>query len=371
MTLLNTLLNTLDPTLSVHATRPHNGKAAVKPTPEIVPDLLKVSSNENAMGPSPRVMAVLADALAGIYRYPVDEEPLLVQKLAARLGEPVTPAHVITGNGSGDVLRMIAQTLLKAGDKVVIAAPTFNLYEILAKNLGCQPVMVPLRNYTIDLQRVLDAIDDKVQMVFICNPNNPTGTIVTHAEVGAFLDALPPHIIAIFDEAYMEFADDPAFPRMIDYIQAGHRIVVTRTFSKLHGLAGLRIGYAFGDSDLLARVRQVKLPFHTGRLACIAATAALEDEVHIAQTISMVHSARDFYYRACAELGFGYVPTQSNYILLTDLPLSTDQIGATALTRGVMMRQGETFNLPETLRITLARPHENERVIETLRAICG
>ncbi len=333
--------------------------------------LLKVSSNENALGPSPLALAAIEETLSGINRYPVDDEVFLVQKLVQRIGGGLASDQFLAGNGSGDVLRMIVQTLLTAGDKVVIAAPTFNLYEILAKNFGCQPILVPLRNYTIDLQQVLDAIDETVRMVFICNPNNPTGTIVTHAEVGAFLAALPEQVIAVFDEAYMEFADDPDFPRMLDYIQQGHRIVVTRTFSKLHGLAGLRIGYAFGDSDLLARVRQAKLPFHTGRLACLAAAAALDDEAHIAQTIALAQSGRSYYYRACAELGFGYVPTQSNYILLTDLPLPSEQIAVAALSRGVMIRQGETFHLPETLRITFARPHENERVIETLRAICG
>jgi len=342
-----------------------------KARPHQFQQLLKVSSNENVLGPSPAALAVLENALSEVYRYPVDEEVLLVQKLAQRSGAGLTSEHFLVGNGSADVLRMIAQTLLKAGDKVVIAAPTFNLYEILAGTFGCQPILVPLQKYTIDLQRVLDAIDETVRMVFICNPNNPTGTIVTHAEVGAFLAALPAHVIPVFDEAYMEFADDPAFPRMLDYIQMGHRVLVTRTFSKLHGLAGLRIGYAFGDSDLIARVRQVKLAFHTGRLAYLAAAAALEDEVHIAQTIAMVQGGRDYYYRACGELGFGYVPTQSNFLLLTDLPMSTEQICGAAFARGVMMRQGETFKLPDTLRITFARPHENERVIEALSEICG
>ena len=333
--------------------------------------LLKLSSNENVLGASPLALAALATACVETHRYPVEEEGNLAQKLVQRVIAPLTTDHLLIGNGSADVLRMIAQTLLKAGDKVVIAAPTFNLYEILTGTFGCQPVLVPLQNYTIDLERVLDAIDETVRMVFICNPNNPTGTIVTHAQVGAFLAALPAHVIAVFDEAYMEFADDPAFPRMIDYIAQGHRILVTRTFSKLHGLAGLRIGYAFGDSELIARVRKAKLTFHTGPLVYLAAAAALEDDAHIAQTIAMVQGARDYYYRACSELGFGYVPTQSNFLLLTDLPMSTEQICGAAFARGVMIRQGETFKLPDTLRVTFARPHENERVIEALSEICG
>jgi len=333
--------------------------------------ILKLSSNENVLGPSPLALAALVAAYPEIHRYPVEEEGNLAQKLVQRVIAPLTTDHLLIGSGSGDVLRMIAHSFLQPGDKTIIAAPTFNLYEDLTVRYGCQPCLVPLRHYTIDLQRVLDAIDADVRLVFICNPNNPTGTIVTHTEVGAFLAALPEHVVAVFDEAYMEFADDPTFPRMLDYVQLGHKLLVTRTFSKLHGLAGLRIGYAFGRSDLITRVRQMKLPFHSSRLAYIAAAAALEDAAHIAQTVAMVQDGRDYYYRALQELGIGYLPTQSNYILLTDLPLPTDELNVAALAHGVMMRRGEIFNLPGTLRITLARPHENARVIETLNAICG
>jgi histidinol-phosphate aminotransferase len=158
---------------------------------------------------------------------------------------------------------------------------------------------------------------------------------------------------------------------MLDYVQMGYPLLVTRTFSKLHGLAGLRIGYAFGRADLIAQVRQMKLPFHSSRTAYVAAAAAVDDQAHIGQSVAMVQGARDYYARVLHELGIDYLPTQSNYILLTKLPLPTETITRVALEQGVMLRRGEVFNLPGTLRITLARPHENERVIETLNAICA
>jgi histidinol-phosphate aminotransferase len=335
------------------------------------PSLLKLSSNENVLGPSPLALSALAMAIQEAHRYPVEEEEILARKLVERIITPLTTDHLLIGSGSGDVLRMIAQSFLQPGDKTVIAGPTFNLYEDLTLRYGCRPELAPLRHYTVDLPRVLAAIDDTVRLVFICNPNNPTGTIVTHAEVGAFLSALPAHVIAVFDEAYMEFADDPAFPRMLDYVQMGYPLLVTRTFSKLHGLAGLRIGYAFGRADLIAQVRQMKLPFHSSRTAYVAAAAAVDDQAHIGQSVAMVQGARDYYSRVLQELEIDYLPTQSNYILLTKLPLPTETITRVALEQGVMLRRGEVFNLPGTLRITLARPHENERVIETLNAICA
>jgi histidinol-phosphate aminotransferase len=332
-------------------------------------DLLKVSSNENVLGPSPAALAALHATAEQVNRYPVEQDVALVEKLALSVCGGLTPEHFITGNGSADVLRMMAGAFLKAGDKAVIAGPTFALYETLVRRLGSQPVIAPLHQYTVDLQAVLDAIDEDVRLVFICNPNNPTGTIVTHAEVGAFLAEVPPHVVVVFDEAYMEFADTPDFPCMIKYIQAGHNLLVTRTFSKLHGLAGLRIGYGFGRSDLMAQVRGQQLPFHSSRPAYLGATAALDDEAHITRSLALVRESRAYYYEALAALDFGFLPSHTNFIFLTDLPRDAAYICKAALQRGVMLRHTDSFKMPDNVRITIARPHENERVIETLREV--
>ena len=331
---------------------------------------LKLSSNENVLGPSPQALAALAAALPETHRYPGEDEAILLQKLAAHIGPGLSAEHFIVGNGSSDVLRTIAQTWLRPGSKAVIAAPTFALYSKLITTFDSQPVIAPLHNYAVDLGAVLDAIDAQTRLVFICNPNNPTGTFVTHAEVGAFLAALPPHVTAVFDEAYAEFADDPRFPRMAEYIQAGYNLVVTRTFSKLYGLAGLRVGYCFGRTDLIAQMRSRQFPFYCSHLAYRGAAAALDDEAFIARSLALVRSGRADYQRALPTLGLRQLPNQSNFIFLSDLPCPATTICAQALQQGVMLRRTEAFNLPDNVRITLAHPQENAQVIELLRQIC-
>lgn len=332
-------------------------------------EILKVGSNENVLGPSPRAMAAVEAALHDIHLYPGQEESLLMQKLAAWIGGGLTEDHFVTGNGSCDVLRMITHTFVGQGGKTVIPAATFGMYQFLVSMYGREAVTVPLKDYTIDLQAVLEAIDEDVRLVFICNPNNPTGTTVTHEQVGAFLAQVPPHLVVVFDEAYMEFADDPDFPRMVEYVQAGHKIVVTRTFSKLHGLASLRIGYGFGHPDLIAAIRRNKLVFNSGRLAYIGAAAAVDDEEHIVATLDMVRQGREYFYRAFDELGLRYVPTQSNFIFLHHLPVDAATICEKAIKRGIILRRTDFFGLPDDIRITIARQHENERVVQALREI--
>jgi histidinol-phosphate aminotransferase len=347
-----------------------NGKQKTA-SPAKTGGLLKLSSNENPLGPSPCAMAILQETLTQLSRYPGEEEATLLQKLALRLGNGLTESELIVGNGSADVLRMMTHTFLPSGAKAVIAGPTFALYETLVQMFGGQPVIVPLRNYTVDLQRVLDAIDERVRLVFICNPNNPTGTMVTHQDVGAFLAQVPPQVTVVLDEAYMEFANHPDFPRMTEYIQAGCNVLVTRTFSKLHGLAGLRIGYGFGRSELIAQVRRHQMPFNTSRPAYLAATAALDDETHLTRTLTMSQEGRAYYARLLPALGFDYLPTHSNFIFLPKLPCTAAHLCAVALQQGVMLRRTDSFKLPDNVRITIARAHENARVIEILQEICA
>jgi histidinol-phosphate aminotransferase len=208
-----------------------------------------------------------------------------------------------------------------------------------------------------------------VKLIFVCNPNNPTGTIVTHGQMAEFLAQIPPGIITVCDEAYMEFADDPDFPRMTEFIGQGYDVLVTRTFSKLHGLASLRVGYGFGRVDLMNRVRQHKLHFNSGRLAYLGAAAALADEEHITVSLEMVRNGRTFFYEQFDEMGINYLPTQSNFIFLTDLPLDANAICDLAMQQGVIMRPTDPFGLPNHIRITIAREEENARVVGVLKGI--
>ena len=331
--------------------------------------IIKVGSNENVLGPSPKAQKAIAEVLADAHLYPDRHEDALLQKIAGRLGDSLTHANFVSGNGSCDVLRMIVQTFIQPGKKALIAAPTFAMYELLVSLFGGESVLIPLVDYVLDLDGLVAACDETVSLIFACNPNNPTGTIVTHEQVAVFLDKIPPGVVVVFDEAYMEFADDPRFPRMTEFIAAGHGVLVTRTFSKLHGLASLRVGYGFGRVDLMDKVRQHKLHFNSGRLAYLGACAAVDDEEHIEKSLVMVRNGRQQFYRAFAEMGIGYLPTQSNFIFLTNLPKDANVICDEAMQRGIILRPTDPFGLPDNIRITIAREEENARVIEVLRDI--
>ena len=332
-------------------------------------EIVKLGSNENVLGPSPQAIAAVKAALAEAHLYPGKEESELLQTLAARLGSGLTETHFTSGNGSCDVLRMITHTFINPADRALIAGPTFGMYEILVNMFGGEPVIVPLKNYTVDLPALITAIDDRTRLIFIANPNNPTGTIVKHNAVQDFLEQLPSHVTVIFDEAYMEFSNDPDFPCMLEFIEAGFNVVVTRTFSKLHGLASLRVGYAVARPDIMADIRRRKLHFNSGRLAYLGAAAAVNDVEHITATLQMVEEGRDYFYREFASLGLEYIPSQANFIFLTQPPLDAAYICEEAMRRGVIIRQTDSFGLPHNIRITIGRPKDNERVIEVLKEI--
>jgi histidinol-phosphate aminotransferase len=332
-------------------------------------EIIKVGSNENVLGPSPKAQEAIVSALPDAHLYPDRHEDALLKKLAHKIGSGLEISNFISGNGSCDVLRMITQTFIEPGKKTLIAAPTFSMYELLTLMFGGDTVFVPLKDFTVDLDGLLGAIDDSIALIFVCNPNNPTGTFVPHDQVASFLKKIPKGVITVFDEAYMEFADDPNFPRMSEFINAGYDVLVTRTFSKLHGLASLRVGYGFGRGDLMEKVRRQKLHFNSGRLAYLGAAAAVDDDEFISMSLKMVQDGRYFFYHAFDDIGIRYLPTQSNFIFLTDLPMDANYICDEAMKKGVILRPTNPFGLPDNIRITIARKKENERVVEVIREI--
>ena len=310
------------------------------------------------------------DAAMSIY----EEEgyhAITMEKIAERLGGGLKSSQFVSGNGSCDVLRMIIQTFIEPGKNAVIAAPTFSMYELLVEMFGGEVIFAPLKNFTVDLDALAAVVNKNTVLAFVCNPNNPTGTIVSHQQTLSFLEKLPPHVITVFDEAYMEFVEDPNFPRVTEFISQGRSVLVTRTFSKLHGLASLRVGYGFGRPDLMEKVKKNKLVFNSGRLAYLGAAAAVDDEEHISRSMEMVRNGRRQFYRAFDKMGLHYLPTQSNFLFLTDLPMDANEICNLAMQKGVILRPTQPFGLPDNIRITIAREKENERVIQSLIEILG
>jgi histidinol-phosphate aminotransferase len=332
-------------------------------------DKLILLSNENVLGPSPLAIAAAQQALGEMHLYSNDVEIVFLEALVRHHGAGLTSANFTSGNGSTDVLRMIVQAFMQPGANSVIAAPTFGIYASLTTLYGGTPIIVPLRDYTVDLPAMLAAVNEQTRLVFVCNPNNPTGTFVTHAALEAFLDQLPSHVTLVLDEAYREFADDPQLPRAEEWVTAGRNVIVSRTLSKLYGLAGLRAGYGFARPDFISRIRRYHQRHNSGRPTWFGAAAALQDHHFVARTLQMARASRAFYDKELPKLGIGYVPTQANFILLRDLPLPAAEIVHKAEAQGVVLNHTAWAGLPENVRITFARPHENKRVVETLHSI--
>ena len=329
-------------------------------------DVIKLASNENPLGPSPKAVAAIRRALCDIHYYPETDAPELREKLAAHLC--IAPEMIVVSNGGDNVLSLIAHAFLDDGDEVIVTDPAFGTYENVSAIMGAEIVRVPLKRYRTDLDSILERVTDRTKLVFICNPNNPTGTAVTDEELSSFLRTLPSRTIAVLDEAYADFADDPSFPKSIQYCLDGLPVIIVRTFSKLYGLAGLRIGYGISQKTVIEQLNRVKEPFSTNRLAVVAAVAALDDEDHVSRTIDTNKRGKRYLYRELERLGLSYVPTQANFILI-DLGRDGLSVFEDLLRRGVIVRQGIIWGYPTCIRVSVGRQEDNERFINALEGI--
>ncbi len=332
-----------------------------------IPAAVKLASNENPFPPAPGVLKALREALEGLNRYPDGSGYYLRHALAER--HAVSPEAIILGNGSNELLELLARTFVGHGEEVVFPHPSFVVYAAIVQAIGGIRVVVTLKDHRVDLPTMARAITPLTKMVFIANPNNPTGTIVTAEEVAAFLDRVPERVIVVFDEAYIDFAQGPDFPDVLAHLAKGRRVVALRTFSKVTSLAGLRIGYAIADPECIALVNRIRQPFNVNAPAQVAARAALEDDAHARATVSVVRSGVETLSRALDDLGIRYVPTRANFILI-EVADATD-LYQRLLREGVIVRPMASFGLERALRITVGTPEENARLIGALRAIVG
>jgi len=330
-------------------------------------DVVKLGSNENPLGVSPRVRRALVDAIDGVYHYPDPECTRLRRLVAARLG--VTPQHLFFANGVDNVLTCLGLAFLDAGDRCVVGAPSYTAYEALALLLDAIPVAVPLADWRFDVGAMAAAADG-AKAVIVCNPNNPTGSIITHAEAETLLARVSGDTLVVMDEAYAEWADDPAFPDAVALVRQHRNLIVLRTFSKIYGLAGLRVGYAIADPALVASMNQVREPFAVDRLAQAAAEAVLEDDAYLRAAFENNRSGKAFLARGFTERGLEHLPTQANFILV-NLRQPAAEISARLLPRGVIIRPGRLWRLPTWARITIGTPAENARLLDALSAALG
>jgi len=353
------------------------GKPVDELTRELgITDIVKLASNENPRGPGAPVRQAIEDALTGLARYPDGNGFRIKQALAGRLG--VAPERITLGNGSNDVLDLAATMALEPGAAGVIAEHAFVVYRIAITVCGGRLVEVPAKDYGADLDAMLAAVGDDTAIVFLANPNNPTGTWVNEDALTAFLDALPSQVWMVLDEAYFEYVDAPGYPDGVRLLERYPNLIVTRTFSKIYGLAGLRVGYAVSSpeaADLLNRVRE---PFNVNSLALAGAEAALADDAYLLESRRLNHTGMAELTVGLDALGLERIPSAGNFVTFavpgtfgdrTTAP--ADAIFQALLREGVIVRPVAEYGLPRHLRVTVGLAAENARFLEALRRVLG
>lgn len=323
----------------------------------------KLASNENPLGPSPMAMEAVRRATVNMHLYPDGNCHYLREKLAGKL--VVEPENLIFGNGSNEVLELLGHALLRPGDEIVISQYCFVVYPIVGRLFGADVASVPAKDYGHDLPSMLEAVTDRTRIVFVANPNNPTGTLAPREDVVALISGLPEHVLLVLDEAYVEYLDDPV--EVMGLIRNGDRpnLFVTRTFSKIYGLAGLRIGYGVGHPDFIAALEKVREPFNVNSLAQAGALAALDDHEHLARTRAINAEGLEYFRAELRKLGMESAPSNGNFILAR--VGDAGSVFSELQKRGVIARPVAGYGLPEWLRISIGTAEQNERCVAALR----
>lgn len=319
--------------------------------------IVKLASNENPLGPSPAAVAALETQVGGLHRYPDGYGFALKQVLARRWA--VDPENLVLGNGSSEILEMAVRLLVRPGRGVVLASPSFSIYELAARAQGGAVRRVPLRDYAVDLEAVAAAVGGDTALVILGNPNNPTGTIFRRPEWERFLAAVPPQVGILLDEAYAEYAQDPEFPIGRDYLDEERLLVVARTFSKAHGLAALRIGYGIAPRRLVDYLNRLRLPFNTNGPAQAAAAAAADDDAHVERSREVNRRGLQRLMGFFEDRGVPVVPSQANFLLAR--VGDGDRCFEALLDHGVIVRGTRSFGMPEWIRVTVGTPEELDR----------
>lgn len=331
-------------------------------------EVIKLASNENCMGPSPKAIAAIRKSIMDINRYPDASSFYLRKKVAKLIG--VDGQSLIFGNGSDEIICMAVRTFVGSGDEVVIAKPTFLIYEIVSQLQDAKIKYVPLReDLKHDLKAMKEAISDKTKMVFIANPDNPTGTYISKRELEEFFKGLPEKVIVFLDEAYFEFADYTFkdYPNGIDYLDRPG-VIVARSFSKVYGLAGLRIGYAISSPEIISYMERAREPFNVNLLAQAAAAAAVDDKAFLKKTLSHVEKEKEYLYSALKCMGLSYIESATNFILV-DVKRDCKDVFNALLKKGVIVRDMKAWKMDTYIRITVGTRPENKKFVDAIKDV--
>ncbi|MGQ9570039.1 MAG: histidinol-phosphate transaminase [Thermodesulfovibrionales bacterium] len=333
-----------------------------------IKDSVKLASNENPLGPSPMALKAIIDTLINsrpslsINRYPDGSGYMLKKALSDR--HSVSEDEIILGNGSNELIDIAVRTFLQPCDEAVMATPSFVVFPMSVQSSGSKPIQVPLKNFTHDLEAMAEVVNERTKMIFIANPNNPTGTINRKDEFKRFMEKLPDGILVISDEAYYEYVTDPDYPDTMEYFRKGRNILILRTFSKIYGLAGLRIGYGIARKDIIQEMNKIRPPFNTNTLAQNSAIYALKDDEHIKYSKEINEKGKEYLYRELKSLKIRYVPTEANFIYIL-IGRDSNVFYNEMLKQGVIIRSVG----PEEIRVTIGLPEENERFIKALKKV--
>jgi histidinol-phosphate aminotransferase len=333
---------------------------------EIAPSsIVKLASNENPIGASPAAIAAMRTALSEAQLYPDGSGFYLTRAIAERL--QIGQENIILGNGSNEIIEFVGHAFLNHGDMVVVSEYAFIAYKIIASLFDASPIEVASPDYRHHLDRILDAVTETTRLIIIANPNNPTGTLISQREIDAFMDRVPDHVVTVFDEAYYEFLDDP--PDVIRYVRENRHVVVLRTFSKIHGLAGLRIGYGVAPPAVIEILQKTKEPFNVNSIAQAGALAALADVEHQRRTKQIVDEGRSYLANELNRAGIEFVPGVANFIMVNvgAGPRMFQQM----LTRKIIVRPLVGYGLREWIRISVGTMEQNQQCISALSEILG
>ncbi|MDH4321171.1 MAG: histidinol-phosphate transaminase [Desulfobulbaceae bacterium] len=324
---------------------------------------IKLASNENALGPSPKATAAIAKALAGLHRYPDGSCYYLANRLAEKLG--VKPEELVFGNGSNEIIELLVSTFLTPGEEVISSHPSFLVYQKMVQAQGGVNRVVALKNLCHDLDAIVAAITAKTRLIFLDNPNNPTGTVFARAAFEAFLAKVPESVIVVLDEAYVDFVDPAIRLDARDYLNHRTPVVALRTFSKAYGLAGLRVGYGLMRAEIAGYLHRLRQPFNVNSLAQVGALACLDDDEHYQKTMTMTTDGMAWLHAEIAKLGCRPLSSHANFFLV-DVGVSGKVLYEKMLAKGVIVRPMAAYGFPDYIRITIGMPAENQRLVKAL-----
>jgi len=350
---------------SIKQIKPYSpGKSSQEVKEELgIEEVTKLASNENPLGPSPQAIAAMQQAAADVYIYP---DPLcrdLTEALAAHWD--VDPEGIVVGRGSDEIIHMLGLAFLNPGEEVIYSSPPFALYPFTTIIMDAKSVQIPHKDFVHDLPAMAAAITNRTKMIFISNPYNPTGTIVTADEIKEFMAQVPDDVVVMFDEAYYEYVDDADYGDGLPFVEEGRNAIVLRTFSKTYGLAGLRIGYGIAPPELAAALKQVREPFNVAGIAQAAALASLQDPEQVQRSFQLVQEGKEYLYNEFDNMGLGYVPTQANFVFV-DVGIDSQECFDALMRCGVTVRTGDIFGFPTYIRVTIGTAEQNRHFVNAL-----